>query len=100
VGNPVYEIRTDARYSNGPHRPFRNGVVIVRIHNGARQSVTDAGENLSTAIATRDGQRRPLLVDIRKAVPLAADRAISPDRSSFRFRRFDTAGRDATLKGA
>ena len=49
------------------------GVVIVRIRNGARQSVTEASENLSTAIAARGGQRRPLLVDIRNAAPLAAD---------------------------
>ena len=49
------------------------GVMIVRIRNGARQSVTDASENLSTAIAARGGQRRPLLVDIQMAAPLAAD---------------------------
>jgi hypothetical protein len=49
------------------------GVVVVRIRNGARQSMSDATENLSTAIATRGGVRRPLLVDIRKAAPLAAD---------------------------
>jgi hypothetical protein len=35
--------------------------------------MSDATENLSTAIATRGGQRRPLLVDIRKTAPLAAD---------------------------
>ena len=50
-----------------------SGVVIVRIRKGARQSLADASENLSTAIATRGGQRRPLLVDIRHAAPLAAD---------------------------
>jgi hypothetical protein len=49
------------------------GVVVVRILNGARQSMSDASENLSAAIATRDGRRRPLLVDIRNAAPLAAD---------------------------
>jgi hypothetical protein len=49
------------------------GVVVVRIRNGARQSMSDASENLSAAVATRDGQRRPLLVDIRNAAPLAAD---------------------------
>ena len=49
------------------------GIVVVRIQNGARQSMTDAGENLSTAIATGGGVRRPLLVDIRTAAPLAAD---------------------------
>jgi hypothetical protein len=50
-----------------------SGVVIVRIRDGARQSLSDASENLETAIATRGGQRRPLLVDIRTAAPLAAD---------------------------
>jgi hypothetical protein len=49
------------------------GIVIVRIRKGARQSLTDASENLSTAISMREGQRRPLLVDIRQAAPLAAD---------------------------
>ena len=50
-----------------------NGVVVVRIRNGARQSVTDAGDNLTTAIAAAGGIRRPVLVDIRHAQPLAAD---------------------------
>jgi len=49
------------------------GIVIVRIRNGARQSISDASENVATAIATRGGQRRPILVDIRTAAPLAAD---------------------------
>ena len=49
------------------------GVVVVRIRNGARQSMTDASENLATAIAVAAGQRRPVLVDIRNAQPLAAD---------------------------
>jgi hypothetical protein len=50
-----------------------NGVVLVRILNGARQSMPDASENLSTAIAIGTGRRRPILVDIRSAQPLAAD---------------------------
>ena len=49
------------------------GVVVVRIRNGARQSLTDASDNLTTAIAVAAGQRRPILVDIRHAQPLAAD---------------------------
>ncbi len=49
------------------------GVVVVRVRDGARQSMTDASENLSAAIAARGGVRRPLLVDIRTAAPLAAD---------------------------
>ena len=50
-----------------------SGVVIVRIHNGARQSMTDASDNLTTAIAVAGGTRSPILVDIRGAQPLAAD---------------------------
>lgn len=49
------------------------GLVLVRIRRGARQSLTDAGENLATAVAETAGWRRPLLVDIRGAQPLAAD---------------------------
>jgi hypothetical protein len=50
-----------------------HGVVVVRIRGGARQSMTDASENLAAAVAQTGGQRRPLLVDIRGAQPLAAD---------------------------
>jgi hypothetical protein len=50
-----------------------SGVVIVRIHHGARQSMTDASENLTMAVRVGTGMRRPILVDIRGAQPLAAD---------------------------
>ena len=50
-----------------------DGVVSVRVRPGAQQSMTDARENLGSALALREGVRRPLLVDIRKAAPLAAD---------------------------
>jgi len=50
-----------------------SGIVIARINHGARQSVTDAGDNVTTAIAVAAGLRRPILVDIRHAQPLAAD---------------------------
>jgi hypothetical protein len=50
-----------------------DGVVLVRIRTGARQSITDAIENLATAVTATGGQRRPLLIDIRSAQPLAAD---------------------------
>ena len=50
-----------------------SGVVVVRIRDGARQAMTDASDNLTTAIAVADGTRRPILVDIRYAQPLAAD---------------------------
>jgi hypothetical protein len=50
-----------------------DGVVIVRIRDGAYQSVEDAKTNLATALAEATGRRRPLLVDIRTAQPLDAD---------------------------
>ena len=50
-----------------------SGIVMVRIRKGARQSIPDAKENLVTAVAAAAGVRRPILVDIRGAQPLAAD---------------------------
>ena len=50
-----------------------DGVVSVRVRPGARQSLADARENLGLALALREGVRRPLLVDIRKAAPLEAE---------------------------
>ena len=47
--------------------------MIVRINDGAYQSLADAKENLAAAIAETRGTRRPLLVDIRMAQPLDAD---------------------------
>jgi hypothetical protein len=49
------------------------GLVIVRIRDGAEQSLSDARENLSVAVSQTRGQRRPLLIDIRRAQPLDAD---------------------------
>jgi hypothetical protein len=49
------------------------GVVSVRINEGAQQSLADAKENLAAAISETGGQRRPLLIDIRRAKPLDAD---------------------------
>jgi hypothetical protein len=50
-----------------------DGVVVVRIHNGAYQSLADAQENLAACLAETVGRRRPLLIDIRGAQPLDAD---------------------------
>ena len=50
-----------------------DGVVIVSIRDGARQSLDDARRNLAAALAEATGRRRPLLVDIRTAQPLDAD---------------------------
>ena len=49
------------------------GLVIVRVHNGAYQSLDDAKENLAASMSQSNGRRRPLLVDIRGAQPLDAD---------------------------
>ena len=49
------------------------GLVVVRINDGARQSLADAQENLGLAVSQAGGTRRPLLIDIRTAQPLDAD---------------------------
>jgi hypothetical protein len=48
-------------------------IITVRVRPGIAQTLADAEKNLSAALQLRDGQRRPILVDIREAVPLAAD---------------------------
>jgi hypothetical protein len=50
-----------------------DGLLIVRIKDGAHQSLADAKENLSLAVSETRGERRPLLIDIRSAQPLEAD---------------------------
>ena len=49
------------------------GLLIVRINDGAHQSLEDAKENLAAAVSETGGTRRPLLIDIRTAKPLDAD---------------------------
>ncbi|HZJ31703.1 MAG TPA: hypothetical protein VFD21_09045 [Vicinamibacterales bacterium] len=49
-----------------------DGLVVVKIHQGAFQSLEDAHANLAAAIAATAARRRPLLVDIRGAQPLDA----------------------------
>ena len=49
------------------------GLVIVRINDGAHQSLDDARENLAVAVSETGGTRRPILIDIRTAQPLDAD---------------------------
>lgn len=49
-----------------------DGLVVVTIRDGARQSIPDAQANLAAALSVLFGRRRPLLVDIRKAQPLDA----------------------------
>jgi hypothetical protein len=50
-----------------------SGLLIVRIRNGAYQTLADARENLGLAVSEAAGRRRPLLIDIRGAQPLDAD---------------------------
>jgi hypothetical protein len=49
------------------------GLLIVRVNDGAQQSLADAKENLAVAVSEARGTRRPLLIDIRRARPLDAD---------------------------
>ena len=50
-----------------------DGVLSVHIRTGAAQSIANARENLSAALEMGAGHRRPLLVDISEALPLAAE---------------------------
>jgi hypothetical protein len=47
-----------------------DGCVLVRVRPNVPQTVSDAQANLAAAIGERNGQRRPILIDIREAVPL------------------------------
>jgi hypothetical protein len=49
------------------------GLLIVRINDGATQSLADAKENLAVAVNETGGTRRPLLIDIRRALPVEAE---------------------------
>jgi hypothetical protein len=49
------------------------GFLIVRVNDGAYQTLDDAKENLAAAVSETGGYRRPLLIDIRTAKPLDAD---------------------------
>ena len=50
-----------------------DGVVIVRIQEGARQDAGDAIANLDAAVAATGNRRRPLLVDITRSLPVTAE---------------------------
>lgn len=47
-----------------------DGIVTIRIREGAAQSLADARENLTVTIDECGGIRRPLLVDITRCLPL------------------------------
>ena len=49
------------------------GIVMVRIKKEFLQTLDDAEQNLSAAIRETREQRRPLLLDLRQAMPLDDD---------------------------
>lgn len=49
------------------------GIITVRVRAGESQSVADAKDNLSAALELLSGERRPILIDIRDALPLDAE---------------------------
>jgi hypothetical protein len=60
----VIETRTAIIYLLNP------GIVMVRIKKDLLQTYDDAEQNLSAAILETREQRRPLLLDLRQAMPL------------------------------
>lgn len=50
-----------------------DGCVTVRVKARARQTIEDAQANMAAALDQAGGTRRPILVDIRLAVPLDAE---------------------------
>ena len=63
----MHETRTAVVAVNG------DGIIVVRIRAGERQSLADAEQNLAAALGARNGKPCPLLVDISEAMPLDAD---------------------------
>ena len=55
------------------HISLDNGILRVRIRDGARQRPSDARENLEVALRATAGRRRPILVDITQCPPLDAE---------------------------
>jgi len=55
------------------HITLDNGIILVRVRDGALQRPSDARENLSVALSETSGTRRPMLVDITRCQPLAAE---------------------------
>lgn len=55
------------------HIALEEGVLRVRIRDGAHQRPADARENLDAALRATAGTRRPILVDITRCLPLDAE---------------------------
>ena len=49
------------------------GIVITRILPEVRQSLSDAMENISVSAEACGGQRMPIVVDLRQAMPIDAE---------------------------
>ena len=49
------------------------GIVITRVLAEVRQNLSDAIENISVSAEACGGQRAPIIVDIREAMPLDAE---------------------------
>jgi hypothetical protein len=50
-----------------------NGIIIVKIFPQAKQDLPEATENLAAAVQAGNGERRPLLTDIRNCQPLTPE---------------------------
>lgn len=48
-------------------------MIVVRISEGAKQRAADARQNLAACLAEGAGRRRPLIIDIRRSLPLDAE---------------------------
>jgi hypothetical protein len=49
------------------------GIVVIRILAGVQQNLNDAIENISVSAEACAGQRAPIIVDLRQAMPLDAE---------------------------
>ena len=49
------------------------GIVVIRILAGMEQNLNDAIENISVSAEACAGQRAPIIVDLRQAMPLDAE---------------------------
>ena len=52
---------------------LEDGILLVRIRDGAHMRPADARENLKVAMSQTEGRRRPILVDITRCPPLEAE---------------------------
>jgi len=70
-GNILIDFMIETRTAVIHLAPY--GIVIVRVKRDVLQALDDAVHNLSAAVEVTRRQRRPLLIDIRTAMPLEDD---------------------------